>query len=303
MNETKKILILGSEGFIGSHAVRYFQDRGYQVFKADIVLKQENQYFLINPEALDFKTIFLSQVFDYCINATGAANVQLSYAHPNLDYTLNVANVHNILNCIRLYSPECKFINLSSAAVYGNPKTLPISETNATQPLSPYGYHKWFSELVCLEFYELFKIQTLSVRIFSAYGPGLKKQIFWDLYEKALKTSNKKVQILGTGMESRDFIYVEDIVHALEIILTREIFTGQKLNIATGVETSIQDASSMFFKLFNPEIALSFTGSTKEGDPINWRADIQVLSNLGFKTEYSLEQGLEKTTTWLKSIR
>ncbi|MBC7388830.1 MAG: SDR family oxidoreductase, partial [Opitutaceae bacterium] len=181
------ILILGSEGFIGRHLVFYFRKQSYNVTCADIILKVDKDYILINPEAPNFASLFQNKLFHVCINATGAANVQFSFSYPHTDFFLNTANVYAILDAIKLYNENCAFINLSSAAVYGNPIILPIKENHILKPTSPYGLHKLYSEQICNEFFTFFKIKTLSVRIFSAYGPGLKKQIFWDMFQKAKK--------------------------------------------------------------------------------------------------------------------
>ncbi len=302
MTNSRKILILGSEGFIGSNAVRYFASKGHRIFQADIILKQENDYFLINPERADFSTIFIQHQFDVCINATGAANVQLSFAHPGMDYMLNVANVFAILDSIRQYCPSCKFINLSSAAVYGNPVELPVRETSPLKPVSPYGYHKMYSEQLCREFYQLFNIPTLSARIFSAYGEGLKKQLFWDLYKKVEKARGQ-IEMFGTGKESRDFIYISDLLSALECIIHAAEFNGEAINVASGAESTIEDAVNHFVRVFKKKVEVKFSGNAKIGDPVNWRSDISLLGKMGFKNEISLETGITNYCKWVQEKR
>jgi len=294
-----KILILGSEGFIGSHAVSYFRSLGHPVIAADIVLKQEKDYMLINPELPDFSRIFTRTSFDLCINATGAANVQLSFAHPAMDYMLNVTNVYTILDSIRQYNPGCKFINFSSAAVYGNPSSLPIHESAALSPVSPYGHHKVYSEQVCKEFFDLFQVPTLSLRIFSAYGEGLKKQLFWDVYKK-ISEADGFIELFGTGKETRDFIYVTDIMHALESVIQNAPFNGTAINLASGKESSIKEVTDIFVEDLKSTVEIKFTGSNKIGDPLNWRADIGLLQSYGFKPRYSLTEGINNYCKWLR---
>lgn len=294
-----EILILGSEGFIGSHAVRYFKSKGHKVYRADIVLMQAKDYFLINPERSDFSAIFLQNKFEVCINATGAANVQLSFEHPSLDYTLNTANVHALLDTIRLHNPTCKFINLSSAAVYGNPASLPIAESAGLNPLSPYGYHKLYSEQICKEFYTFFQVPTISVRIFSAYGEGLQKQIFWDLYRK-IDAASDTIEMFGTGNESRDFIYIADLVSAIDHIIQNAAFDGSAINVASGVESTIRQAVDHFIRFFDKKISVRFAGTAKIGDPLNWRADISRLKTLGFENKVPLEKGIENYCKWVQ---
>ena len=294
-----KILILGSEGFIGSHLVTHFRNQFFNVVCADIVLKVQEDYILINPEAPNFGSLFQHQQFDVCINATGAANVQFSFSYPHTDYFLNTANVYAILDAIRLYNPTCAFINLSSAAVYGNPVLLPIKENHPLKPTSPYGLHKSYSEQICSEFFNFFGLKTLSVRIFSAYGPGLKKQLFWDLSQKVNKAENE-VTIYGTGNETRDFIFIDDLTQAISDIINANCFDGNPINIASGLSTTIRESASIFIKLYKPNVQIKFSGEYKEGDPLNWEADISLLKSYGFKNKLSLEFGLKKTVDWLK---
>jgi UDP-glucose 4-epimerase len=300
-----KILVLGSEGFIGSHLVEFFRaQKDVELFEADIVLKESPNYFLVNPEIPDFSFIFSKEVFDVCINATGAANVQLSFNHPSLDFTLNAFNVYNILDAMRRHNQRCKFINLSSAAVYGNPKRLPVREVDDVAPVSPYGFHKWYSEQICSQFFVLYKIPTVSLRIFSAYGEGLKKQLFWDVYKKVVAAdSEKKIVLYGTGLESRDFIYVKDICKAIAAIIERASFHGESINVASGVETTIRDAVTYFVSLLNSAVEVKFGGEVKRGDPLNWRADVSQLKNVGFEFRTDIKEGLQKTAGWLKERR
>ena len=294
-----KILIIGSEGFIGGNAFAYFTSRGHQVYGADIVIKDSLNYTVINPEFADFARLFYNQKYDVCINASGAANVQFSFKHAALDYTLNVSNVFHILEAIRQFNPECKFITFSSAAVYGNPNTLPITESSPLNPLSPYGWHKVQSEQVCKEFSTFFNLSTLSLRVFSAYGPGLKKQLFWDLYQKSLQKA--PVAIYGTGNESRDFIYIDDLLKVVELAIEHALFSGEVVNVANGEESFIKDMANVFFRLLNS--SYEFTGDIKHGDPLNWVADTSIIRKWGYSRSTTVEEGLKKYIEWVKELR
>ncbi|MBL4663625.1 MAG: SDR family oxidoreductase, partial [Flavobacteriaceae bacterium] len=180
-----KILIIGSKGFIGSHCVSFFS-KEHEVWECDVVSDYVTpKYFLIDATNANFNEVMLSESFDICINCAGAASVPDSIKNPLRDFELNVAQVFKQLDAIRQHNPTCKYINFSSAAVYGNPTYLPIDESHPLNPISPYGNHKKMAEEICTEFFENFEIQTCSLRVFSAYGPGLQKQLFWDLYKKS----------------------------------------------------------------------------------------------------------------------
>lgn len=294
------ILLIGSKGFIGRHAFQYFSQK-YNVFGADIINDYNaKNYYQVDATNADFQSLFAEREFDVCINCSGAASVPLSFTNPLRDFELNTHNVFKILQAIRLHQPQCKFINLSSAAVYGNPAYLPIDEKHPVNPISPYGRHKLYAEQICAEFYEIYNIPTISLRIFSAYGPGLQKQFFWDLYQKT-KQKNR-VELWGTGHESRDYIYVDDLVRVFQLVISHATFNGKAINVANGEEISISKAAELFFSTFAQKKEYTFKGNIREGDPVNWKADISALAKMGYKQTITLKNGLKKYTEWLKKI-
>jgi dTDP-glucose 4,6-dehydratase/UDP-glucose 4-epimerase len=293
-----KVLIIGSEGFIGHALVKHFSRKNVQVFGVDIVSQTLPNYFYINAASPDYNEVFQNTSFDLCINASGAANVNLSEVKPAWDYELNTHNVFKMLEGIRKFAPACKFIHLSSAAVYGNPESLPISESFPIKPLSPYGFHKWQSEILCQEFASVYGVQSVVLRIFSAFGPGLAKQLFWDLYQKS--TASKNVEIFGTGIETRDFIFIDDIIRAIEIISKASI-SQMVINVANGEEISIKTAAKTFFTHLDTGIDFSFNGEVRKGDPKNWQADISILKSLGYKQQVTFKQGIDQYCKWLKT--
>ncbi|MCB0501081.1 MAG: NAD-dependent epimerase/dehydratase family protein [Bacteroidetes bacterium] len=298
-----KILIIGSKGFIGSHCLTYFGNNNqYDVWGADVVTDYTStNYFLIDPSTNDFNKIFSKEAFDICINCSGAASVPDSLNNPKRDFYLNTLNVFNLLDAIKEHSPECRFINLSSAAVYGSPEALPIKENQIINPISPYGFHKKLAEDICHEYYRFFNINCCSLRVFSAYGPGLKKQLFWDIFQKS-KQSNT-ITLFGTGKESRDFIFINDIVHAIEILVhNTDCFKGTNINLASGKEFTIKEVVQILLHKINWKGELKFSGQIRKGDPLNWRADISILENLGFQSKFDIEDGLSEYAKWLISL-
>jgi dTDP-glucose 4,6-dehydratase/UDP-glucose 4-epimerase len=295
-----KILVLGSEGFIGKACVNYFQAFDYQIFGCDLIDLKDPPYtyFKLSRFQPEFNELFVQEQYDCCINAAGSGSVPLSIAHPFQDFEANTIDTVRILENIRLHNPNCKYINLSSAAVYGNPQTLPIKETNVIKPLSPYGWHKYYSELICTEYYQLHQISTVSLRLFSIFGEGLKKQLFWDIYQKTKKGSN--IELFGTGQESRDFLYIRDVPVAIHLIIKHSPMQGNIVNVSSGIETSILEATTHFCRELNPALQIVFNGQTREGDPKNWRADVTLLKSYGFEPSYNIFEGLTNVVKWLK---
>lgn len=293
-----KILIIGSKGFIGSHCVDYYKSKGATVFQADVNESMEDNYYTIQPLNSNFSLPFQEHQFDVCVNASGSAHVGFSFDNPSKDFELNVINVQKILVAIRDYNKDCKFINFSSAAVYGNPQSLPIKENSVCKPLSPYGFHKLQSELLLTEYHNLFGLKTCSLRVFSTYGPGLRKQLFWDLYKKSL--DNGVISLYGTGNETRDFIYIDDLIQIIDLVIQNSTFQGSIYNVASNVETRIAEAAQLFINTFSPERKVMFNGEEKVGDPVHWLADMEILKREGFKTQFTLYSGLKKYAEWLK---
>ena len=299
--EIKKVLIIGSKGFIGSNLKTYLKEKELEVWGADVVTDYTSKkYFIIDASNSDYHHIFDKEEFDICINCSGAASVPDSLQHPLRDFSLNSLNVFKLLDAIKTYQPTCKFINLSSAAVYGNPKELPIIEKMKSNPVSPYGFHKMMSEQICNEYAQFFNVHTCSLRIFSAYGEGLQKQLFWDLYQKT--KLGKEIELWGTGKESRDFIYIKDLLQAIYLVAQNADFKGEIINIANGEEVFIEDCVKTFYNFFDKKIDYKFSGEGRKGDPNNWVADITILKEMGYQQKYSLKDGLNKYFQWAKAV-
>ncbi len=296
-----KILVIGSKGFIGSHCATHFSTLGHEVIGCDIFQSEEQNYIDLKSINNDFNKLFSEQQFDFCINAAGSAHVNYSFQYPEKDFELNVSLVINLLGAIKNHSVNCKFINFSSAAVYGNPTVLPVAESEETNPLSPYGYHKLLSEKLLYEYHRFFKLKTVSLRVFSAYGEGLKKQLFWDIYNKSIESDT--VRLFGTGLESRDFIYIHDLISIVEVLMTNAKFEGEVYNVANGEEILIKDAVNIFLKELGWVGNVVFSGEEKVGDPINWKADIRKIQKLGYSRQYSFAEGIKKDCEWLKGLK
>ena len=293
-----KMIVIGSKGFIGSHCVDYFS-REHEVWGCDVVLDYNTpRYISIDSVDSDFLEIFQSRQFDVCINCSGAANVPFSLEKPFNDFKLNALNVFKLLEAIRMYAPECKFITMSSAAVYGNPEALPIVENQKRMPVSPYGFHKVMAEMICEEYSRFWSVKTCCLRIFSAYGPRLKKQLFWDLYHK-IKDQDEPT-LWGTGRESRDFIYISDIVRIIDLAISHSKFNGEVVNVANGEQITIAEVADTVRIVMGATKPIKFNGAERKGDPINWEADISIIKGWGYAPQVELETGIKAYVKWVK---
>jgi dTDP-glucose 4,6-dehydratase/UDP-glucose 4-epimerase len=294
-----KILIIGSEGFIGSHCVSHFLQNGSEVTGVDLVPtpKGLGYAYIQHTTGTGYDTLFAKEQFDACINASGNGSVPLSIKDPLFDFMANCSETISLLEAIKTQNQDCKLIHFSSAAVYGSPQYLPINEKTTLLPLSPYGWHKLMSEQLCNEYSNLYGLSITIVRPFSVYGPGLRKQLLWDIFQRS--TESDDIELWGTGNESRDFIYITDLLKALVIIFIKAPMKAEVYNLASGVETTIQSVATELCFLLKQNLEIRFNGVVRRGDPLNWKADISKLKELGFEPEVSLKDGVKRYVEWV----
>ncbi len=301
----KRILITGASGFLGRAIARHFSRQGVSVFGMDRLAAEHapladlKAYAALTLPEARFERLLDDWRPEAVIHCAGRASVPKSMENPADDYQEGPALTFYVLDSIRRIAPECGFIFLSSAAVYGNPSKLPISEDSPLIPISVYGYHKWQGESICKEFASIYGVKTVSARIFSAYGPGLRRQVMWDIVHKALTCST--VQLEGTGQESRDFIHAEDIVRGLEIIVNNAAMQGEVYNLASGQETKIVDLAALLLDSLNIKSNIVFSGQSPSGVPKNWKADIGFLKTFGFVPQVPLDSGARNFAQWARS--
>jgi UDP-glucose 4-epimerase len=304
----RNILVIGAGGFIGSALVEHLCRLDCRVYAVSRSLGLLQDRGFINLAGLSFYPMELPDdaladliktvQFDTVVYSAGTSSVGKSVMKPYEDYLNSVNPLAFVLECIRQYSPESHFIFLSSAAVYGNQSITPITEHAPLKPISAYGFHKKVCELLLEEYSTLYGLQTTALRIFSAYGTFLKKQVVYDFCSKIV-SSRTDLEILGTGKESRDFIHLKDVCRAIELVAAKR----QKgiFNLASGTETSIVELAGLLSHILGIHKSFTFTGAENTGNPVNWRADISSLKSLGFTISKPFREGLEEYCTWFSS--
>lgn len=305
VTQSRSVLVTGAAGFIGRYVSRYFLRQGWTVIGIDTSsvkhasLLNLSAYYQIHLPDMALGDLLQKHSPHVCIHCAGSASVNLSVTDPAKDFYANTGVTFELLNTLRLNAPDCRFIFLSSAAVYGNPQSLPVSESHSPLPVSPYGFHKWQCEQLCLEFTNVYGLPTASARIFSAYGPGLRRQVVWDIFQKIITQRSPTLQ--GTGRESRDFIHAIDIAAALFVIATTGSMQGEVYNIGSGREVTIADLVSLVLDTLCYDCIPEFDGVVPTGVPLYWKADTTKLSTLGFDPTVSLEQGISSFASWCRA--
>ncbi len=301
------VLVCGAAGFLGRAFVARLSSTKEVVVGLDreapenAPLASMSRYIMGDALQLDWRQILDDVRPAQLVIALGRASVPQSFEDPDADFREGVLVSQRILEAARnVGDPPCVLV-LSSAAVYGNPSVLPVAEDAPLRPISPYGIHKEMLEMLCREYAEMHGLLISVARIFSAYGPGLRRQILWDLLHRLRGPG--PVVLRGSGSESRDFLHVRDVAEALALLMQecRLAPAGTLLirNVGSGQETSIRELGEMILRVMDqPLDRLVFGGETDSGAPSNWRADIGRLEALGFSPSIDLEEGVAQYCRW-----
>ena len=306
-----KICVLGASGFIGNNLVDFFaKETNYHLncfgTKSNNFLNYGNiDWYTNRLPSTNFEQKIKQYKPNFILFCCGTSSVPNSLIEPSNDFKGSVILLEYVLDKIRKFSSDSKLLFFSSAAVYGSPKfNEKLSEKSPKNPISPYGYNRLFCENLLNQYRSLYSLKSISLRIFSAYGNNLQTRIFWDFAESAREYN--KIKVKCPPMVTRDFIHITDLCKAVKLIIDRHNFEGQSnsINIASGKSTSIKKITSIFQNnpINDKDLEVEFSKSYREGDPINWEADISRLEDLSFKNNISIEEGLRNYIHWYKKI-
>lgn len=304
--DDKSVLVTGGSGFLGSHLVRELVSKGSSVRITDIIPPYEqfstsvqakivfDQLDLISNE---FQEYLYSHSFDYVFHLAGSASVQMSVEKPFSDFESNLRGTLHLLETMRTMSNPPKLVYLSSAAVYGNPNSIPILEDDITVPISPYGISKLAAERYLYVYVNIHGLKAMSARPFSVYGPGQRKQVVYDILRK-ISTNPSILELYGSGGEARDFIFITDLIDALLMLAEKSAMSGEVYNVASGVSTEIAQIATELCNVMNVSPEIMYKGEVRPGVPLRWQADVSRLKSMGFNPRVGLNEGLRRTVNW-----
>jgi len=299
--------VTGGAGFIGSHLVDRLMREGYEITVLDnlstgrIENVQHNlnnpRFNLIKGDVQNSRHVKRAiEDVDTVFHLAAFVNVPRSMENPMLADNVNVRGTLNLLRA-SLRRDMARFIYMSTCAVYGEARYLPLSEDHPTDPLSPYGISKLAAEQYCRVFNRAFDLKTVCLRCFNVYGP----RQFRGSYGAAITyfisrlKENEPPMIYGNGEQIRDFLHVEDAVEACMLSLTTENCTGQVINIGTGIKTTINQLVSLLTKIMRKDHITPVYAESRKGDIKHSYAEIsKAQKTLGFKSKVTLEKGLRK---------
>jgi UDP-glucose 4-epimerase len=278
-----KLLITGSRGFLGKSLAHYAVKNGHHVLA---VARSDSGGLMAGMEfvrcALDhagFVDILNRFAPDVVVHAAGSASVGYSFQQPREDFLMAVETWGAVLDAVRKSKGHPLVIFPSSASVYGNPTRLPVSEGAALRPISPYGFHKVMCEQLAQEYAHCFGLNVVSARLFSTIGPYQRRLLVWELFRQAIE-DNSYLTIQGTGVETRDFLYVDDICRYFLGIAEREPKGFWAVNVGSGESTSVRRMAELVTHLVGSTQAIVTLNKELPGDPKHWQADTALLREL-----------------------
>jgi UDP-glucose 4-epimerase len=304
-------LVTGGAGFIGSNIVAELlrQDKKVRVIDNFSTGRREslapyiNRIELIDGDIREYWTVLEAvEGVNYVLHQAALPSVIRSVNAPLTSNEVNVTGTLNLLEASRKAGVK-KFVYASSSSVYGESEQLPKKEDMIPAPLSPYANNKLTGEHYCMIYNRLYNLPTVCLRYFNVFGPNqdpsseysavIPKFIF------ALLTGVKPI-IYGDGIQSRDFTYIANTVHANLLAAEKDDVRGEILNIACGERYTLLKLLEELNDIIGTEIEPSFTGE-RPGDIKHSLADISRAEKiLGYKTLVGFRKGLEETVAHFK---
>lgn len=299
MKTFKTCLVTGGAGFIGSHLTARLLKDGYNVTVIDDLSEGRWENLPKHPNLIKIEASILDNVAkfvegrDVIFHLAALPRVQRSIKHPRETHYVNVDGTLNLLLAAREKGVK-KFVFASSSSVYGEQDRLPFTEAMKPNPISPYALQKLISEEYCQLFSTLWALETVCLRYFSVYGPGMSPEGNYALLvPKFIKliAQDKAPIINGDGQQTRDFTYVSDIVEAT-ILAAKSPLSGEVINIGFGKGISVNTVASMINRLMGKTIKPIHGPSVVE--PRSTLASRKKARNLlGWEPKVNFKDGLQ----------
>ncbi len=312
----KSILVTGCAGFIGGNFCKKFKD-----LFPDVEVLGLDDFSSGRRDVVDGRVVFyegsivdaalLDEIFEkhkpeYVFHFAAVPRVSYSVEYPSETTKVNIYGTVVLLEKSKKYSVK-RIVISSSSSVYGGAKNLPTSEAeNPPDPKSPYAMQKYVDEMFCRLFSSLYGIDTICLRYFNVFGPGQYgdspySSVISGWLESLYFPGDKKAFVEGDGEQTRDFCYVDNVVHANILAMQSEgRFDGDYFNIANGERTSVNEVKKLIEEYSERSIEVE-QRPTRTGDVRDSHGDIsKARLALGYEPKVTFKEGLKKTVAWFE---
>jgi UDP-glucose 4-epimerase len=284
----KKVLITGSQGFIGTHLKNYLKDK-YEIIPFDIRLGWEMD---VRKSMVDFVK---EKKPDVIIHLAANPDIIKSVSDCQGDLELNVSGTINVLEAAKEARPEL-VIFTSTAQVYGEPKEEKMSENHPIAPKSPYAIAKYAAEEYCRFYHQKFDVPTVVFRFFNIYGPNQSPYVVVPALINKISKADREVEMLGSRDDSRDFIFVKDLCSAFEAAIEKKP-AGETMNLGSGEETPILELAQTIAGLLKKPMEFKYKEENIESARISkMAADVEKAKTLlNWSASTPIWEGLKQT--------
>lgn len=306
-------LVTGGAGFVGGHLVQGLVGRGHNVRVLDNFStgKRSNledvasSVEVIDGDMRDFDTCLTAAAgIDMIFHEAAIPSVPRSVDEPFASHDANMNGTFNVL--MAAVQSKCKrVIYAASSSAYGDTEVLPKHEAIRPEPLSPYAVQKLAGEMYGRAFYECFGLQTVALRYFNVFGPRQDPKSQYAAAIPAFVTSilnDQPPTVYGDGTQTRDFTFIENVVHANVLAAEAKETRGQAINIACGQKVSVNGIIATINQLLGKDVETKFVPRRK-GDVMHSLADISKAKELiGFEPQVLFDEGLKRAIDYYASI-
>lgn len=314
VHKYKRVLVTGGAGFIGSHIVDNLMEEGFDVTVIDnldtgrienIAHHQNKKSFhFIRGDIRDLDLVKKTMKdIDAVFHEAALASITRSVKDPILTNDINVGGTVNLLKASSDLGVK-RFIFASSAAIYGD-ANLPVKKEGASlNPTSPYGVSKLAAEKYVQVFHRAYNLETVCLRYFNVYGPRQSFDVKGTYGGAITIFTNRLLKnmppiIYGDGEQTRDFIFIQDVVEANMLALSSKNAAGEVFNVGTGKGISVNQVAEVLKDLMNKKDLKTFYADPRPTDIRHGYADITKAKNiLGYDSKFSIKDGLLELVNW-----
>jgi UDP-glucose 4-epimerase len=313
---SKKVIITGGLGFIGSNLARSLVKQGAEVTLVDSLIPQyggnsfnvsdiRDQVFVNVCDVRDpYSMDFLLQGKDYLFNLAGQTSHMDSMTDPRTDLDINATAQLSILEACRKTNPGIKIVFASTRQLYGKPDYLPVDEKHPIRPVDVNGINKLAGEWYHLLYNNVYGIRACALRLTNTYGPGMRvkdaRQTFLGIWVRLL-LEGSPIKVFGDGLQLRDFNYVDDCVEALLMAGASDVANGKIYNLGSSEVVGLKDLASLMIKVWGHGSygLVHFPEERKAIDIGDYYSDYSLITReLGWEPKVGLEDGLRQTMAY-----